>query len=141
MLLYIFQLDYQIYKAQNVTKKQTQRKKSDNWEVVGKSRFISLHCFICPLSSLMYIIFKCPVEFSLSDVLGINFLFVIENKYLIHLTLNHMVFDENQTCFVLSLCLTIFPLPCNKINGFFSAPFCHFLRVLSSIVLTILFAN
>lgn len=65
-------------------------------EVVGKSRFIILDWFICPLSSLVYIMFKCPVEFSLPYALGIFFLFPIENKYLIALTLNHAVFDEKQ---------------------------------------------
>lgn len=43
-----------------------EKKKDYNWEVLGKSRFIFLHCFICPLISLLYIMFKCPVEISLS---------------------------------------------------------------------------
>lgn len=79
---------------------------------------------------------KCPVEFTLSYALGIDFLFAIENKCLINLSLNHVVFDENQICFL----LTIFHLPCIKLNGF-SAPFCHFLSVLSSSISTIPFAN
>lgn len=53
----------------------------------------------------MYNMFKRPVEISLSYALGIDFLFAIEKKHLIHLTLNHVVFDKKQTCFPLSLCL------------------------------------
>lgn len=43
--------------------------------------------------------FKYPVEFSLSYALGIDFFFAIENKYLIHLTLNHAVFEEKLVSF------------------------------------------
>lgn len=40
--------------------------------------------------------FKCSVEISLSYALGIDFLFPIESKYLNHLTLNHVTFNEKQ---------------------------------------------
>jgi len=48
----------------------------------------------------MHIMFKCSVEFSLSYAVGTDLLFAIKNKYLINLALNHVVFDENQTCFL-----------------------------------------
>lgn len=48
----------------------------------------------------MYNMFKRPVERSLSYALGIDFLFAIEKKHLIHLTLNHVVFDKNKLAFL-----------------------------------------